>query len=360
MKLPWKKVRINFAGSGATVEFTYYNGRNWKTLGLMGKYSTGSFRLEYKTKSLRDARGKTEDPKNLYVGQVESGKGRYQIRMRQSECHGTEYEDVKGLGADAWARPAAQTKGNTPAPYSEAEKQKLTSTSKKSATAGSRFTCYLEFKLLGLLSTSKSDYKKYADAEREFADEESKQENAKKSDYDDESQPAQWFTYIGQTGKLKLNFFEVSGGSSGYYKIDVGLPLGGVCNEGAPCPFIATDYTHFTAQFLPLNQNNATSGSVLVMKEGGHATRFRESGRINTDAFNHWFLYPVFDDEVMKKGFSRDRDIEGVSMELATEVLKVDGDKRPEEFNNIEVKQPDLTDDDNEDDEDDEDDEDYE
>jgi len=57
----------------------------------------------------------------------------------------------------------------------------------------------------------------------------------------------------------------------------------------------------------------------------------------------------------MKKGFSRDRDIEGVSMELATEVLKVDGDKRPEEFNNIEVKQPDLTDDDDEDDEDDED-----
>jgi hypothetical protein len=116
MKLPWKKVRINFAGSGATVEFTYYNGRNWKTLGLMGKYSTGSFRLEYKTKSLRDARGKTEDPKNLYVGEIESGKGRYQIRMRQWECHGTEYEDVKGLGADAWARPAAQTKGNTPAP----------------------------------------------------------------------------------------------------------------------------------------------------------------------------------------------------------------------------------------------------
>jgi hypothetical protein len=59
----------------------------------------------------------------------------------------------------------------------------------------------------------------------------------------------------------------------------------------------------------------------------------------------------------MKKGFSRDRDIEGVSMELATEVLKVDGDKRPEEFNNIEAKQSDLTDTD--DDEDDEDVEDY-
>jgi hypothetical protein len=116
MKLPWKKVRINFAGSGATVEFSYSIGRNLKHLDPRKRYSTGSFRLEYKTSSLRDSRGKTEDPKNLYVGEIESGKGRYQIRMRQSECHGTEYEDVKGLGADAWARPAAQTKGNTPAP----------------------------------------------------------------------------------------------------------------------------------------------------------------------------------------------------------------------------------------------------
>jgi hypothetical protein len=524
MKLPWKSIRINFEGEGATVELSYYNGRNWKTLGLQAKYTHAVFRLESRVSSLRAAHDGSEDPTDLFVGEVESGKGLYQVRMRKSECHGTEYTDVMGLGADAWARPKDKKRGsliqlvqkpffdarksvtedegpesgteyegpkdeapesgledegpkdegpegggrsrkrekkapedegpesgtevltedegpedkgpegggrprkrekkaredeglesvtedgdtegdsagygakvargnrrkleeNVPedggfesvtededreddnaasdakaargndteiaeevesgegpteesddevyrgAPlYSDKEKEDMNTLSKGMASDGKRFTCYLEMRFLSLLSATKKDYLKYADAEREYADNPQKQEIANNADPENMAQPSQWFTYNGESGKLKLNFFLVNGSVvDGYYNIDVALPFGGVCNEGTPCPFIATDYRHFKAQFNPLDKQNPKAGAVLVLREHKY---FTDSRKRNDGSHTPWFLYPIFDDLAMK-GFTKDKDVEGFEMEVATKKLEISNRERPAEFENV-------------------------